>query len=244
MPSLPLKANWTGWLYQPPWSEPRAGVASVTVGGVVSMWIRAVVATVIPELHVTSQVFGVPDAALSDDSVTTSQPEVLLTVVSAGDHCHPNLTLERYQAVQLSAGALPTEQAGVTVCALAGAAAVAAKARLAARQVTRAISGRRQTTVRSTRVATRPAERARGMPHSRPRRAAVPGRRPRCPGPRHASARLGRPVRGPRRCRTSRSLRGLAAVGDARGRLPAASARHERAVRAPLHAVVAPIGGG
>ena len=114
MASLPLKANWTGWLYQPPWSGPRAGVASVTVGGVVSMWIRAVVATVIPELHVTSQVFGVPDAALSDDSVTTSQPEVLLTVVSAGDHCHPNLTLERYQAVQLSAGALPTEQAGVT----------------------------------------------------------------------------------------------------------------------------------
>jgi hypothetical protein len=131
-----------------------------------------------------------------------------------------------------------------TEFALAGAAAVAARATLAARHVTRAISVQRRTTVRSTRVASRPAERARGVPHPLDLGAAVRGQRPRWPRPPHASAPPRAPVPGPRMCRTSPSLRALDVVGDARARPRGACARHERAARAPLHAVLARIGGG
>jgi len=78
----------------------------------------------------------------------------------------------------------------------------------------------------------------------RGRGAAVRRQRPRCARPHHASSRLSGPAPGPRMCRIPSSRHALDAVGDAGGRPRGASARHERAVHAPLHARLAPIGGG
>src|SRR5262249_53721605 len=132
--SVPLKANATGWLYQPPWSGPRAGVASVTVGGVVSTWMRFSALNLSPFIQSTSQLFAVPALELSADSVCTSQPDVL-TTPSVGDHCHCSVTLVRYQALQSSGGAPPAVHVADSEFPLAGAAAVVATAAVAARHV-------------------------------------------------------------------------------------------------------------
>jgi hypothetical protein len=78
--SLPENVNVTGWLYHPATSGDRSG-AAVTVGGVVSILTSTDFVAVSPAAFVALQVSVVP--VVSDESVVSSQPDVLVIADSA-----------------------------------------------------------------------------------------------------------------------------------------------------------------